>query len=290
MSGNKKRVLILVNNAKPGVAEQAKGLQPFLCEKVDIVGSLSIGSDIKEVPAADLCIVLGGDGTLLSAARLLASHKIPLLGINLGKLGFLAEFSIEHMKKHLDEVLEGKVVPTKRIMLEVRVLSNSHLKFASPCANEVSISAGEPFRMIDLSVDQDEGPISRYVGDGLIISTPSGSTGYNMSAGGPILEPTLEAIAITPVASHSLSVRPIVIRSERKLRVSAAKVNPGTAVMIDGQLSSNLAMGDVVEVSRAPYDAMIIPHPGRDFFSTLTNKLQWGRSPHHVQGDTSTGI
>ena len=126
------------------------------------------------------------------------------------------------------------------------------------------------------------GSLVAYGGDGIVISTPAGSTGYNLSAGGPILEPTLDAIAITPVAPHSLSMRPIVVRSDLPIFVTATRVNPGTAVSVDGQVTSGLCEGDVVEIRKAPWGLKFIPHPGRAFFETLTQKLKWAHSPHHA--------
>jgi NAD+ kinase len=278
----KKKVIIVANATKPGVALHLRRLSLWLKPRVEVLGVFTHCQPLPpEARKANFCIVLGGDGTLLSTARALAGWETPMLGINMGKLGFLAEFNMEHLKKHLPEVLSGKIAPVPRMMLEVRVQSCEH-KFASPVANDLAISAGAPFRMIDLHVGQNGRQIAQYLGDGLVVSTPTGSTGYNMSAGGPIIEPTLDAIAITPVAPHSLSMRPIVVGADQPITITAARVNPGTVVMVDGQLTSKLCSGDTIEVRRAPYVARIIPHPGRFFFDTLTNKLQWGRSPHHL--------
>jgi NAD+ kinase len=151
----------------------------------------------------------------------------------------------------------------------------------SPAANDVAISAGPPFRMIDLEVVRQGEHVADYLGDGLVVSTPTGSTGYNMSAGGPILEPTLEAVTITPIAPHTLSVRPLVVRSEGAIAVRARQVNTGSAVIIDGQIGCPISRGDLVEIRRAGCNAKIIPHPGRPFFKTLADKLHWGQGPHH---------
>jgi NAD+ kinase len=278
----RKAILILGNMGKPGVAEQIQRLRPWFARRARILavartdGPLPPGGD-----RADLCIVFGGDGTLLAAARMLAGTRVPMLGVNMGKLGFLAEFNVEHMQRHLPAILTGKIPPTERMMLEVCVRSCDKRKFSSPAANDVAISAGPPFRMIDLHVAQDGTLISQYLGDGLVVSTPTGSTGYNMSAGGPIMEPTLDAVTITPIAPHSLSMRPIVVRSDRAICITAARVNPGTAAIIDGQVSCGLCEGDRVEVRRAKAPIRIVPHPGRPFFATMSGKLQWGRSPHH---------
>lgn len=277
-----KRIVILGNMSKPGVADRIEALRPWFQARVEVLAVLPVGEPVPpDASSADLCVVFGGDGTLLAASRALYRTGVPLLGVNMGKLGFLADFSVEHMQKHFAEILQGKVAPTERMMLEVRVVDCKHHCFRSPAANDVAIAAGSPFRMIDLKVTRGGRQIARYVGDGLVVATPTGSTGYNMSAGGPIIEPMLEAVVITPVAPHSLSLRPIVVRSDEAICITASRVNPGTTVIIDGQVSANLCDGDTVEIRRADMPVRIIPHPGRCFFETLTRKLQWGRSPHH---------
>ena len=278
----RKRILILGNMAKPGLAEQIEAMRAWFEQRVEILDVISSRDVVSErASSADLCVVFGGDGTLLTAARVLAAAGVPLLGVNMGKLGFLAEFNIEHMKKHFDDILSGRVQPTERMMLEVSVANCAKHRFSSPAANDVAFSAGPPFRMIDLHVTQAGHDIAKYLGDGLIVSTPTGSTGYNMSAGGPILEPTLDAVTITPIASHSLSVRPIVVRSDQPIEIHAHHVNAGTAVIIDGQITSGVCNGDVVQVRRSQHNAKIVPHPGRPFFLVLAEKLKWAQDPHH---------
>ncbi len=280
---SRKRIAIVVNADKPGAAEQVQKLRPWLAERAEVVGVVgNYESPPEEFASADLCVVLGGDGTLLSAVRALAGAGVPMLGVNLGKLGFLADFSVEHFRKHLDDILAGRVRPTERMMLEVRRFADGEEEFYSPAANDLAIAAGPPFRMIDLNVAHGDDDISRYMGDGLVIATPTGSTGYNMSVGGPILEPGLDALAITPIAPHTLSLRPLVIGGEEPVQIRAVRVNDGTTLIIDGQICTSLRAGDMVEVRRSPSPARIVPHPGRSFFSTLSSKLHWGRSPHHT--------
>jgi len=278
------KILILANTAKPGVNEQVESLRAWFERRAEI---LAIGSSRDPAPAgageADLCVVFGGDGTLLAAARALAETDVPLLGVNMGKLGFLADFSVEHMQKHLDAILAGEVRPVARIMLHVHVCRGGTETFSSHVANDVAIAAGPPFRMIDLNVARGDDHVARYLGDGLVIATPTGSTGYNMSAGGPILEPTLEAVAITPVSPHTLSLRPITVGVDEPIHVTAARVNEGSSVFVDGQVPGALADGDVIEIRKADRPARIFPHPGRTFFHTLAGKLQWGQSPHHTE-------
>lgn len=276
-----KQIVIVANMGKPGVAEQIEALRPWFAERAELVGVIDVlrGESCAAI-SADLCIVFGGDGTLLAAARAVAPAGIALMGVNMGKLGFLADFSVEHMQKHLDDILAGKVVPMERMMLLARAGEGPEA-FSSLAANDVAVAAGDPFRMIDLSVSQGDTTIASYLGDGVVVATPTGSTGYNLSAGGPILEPTLEAMVITPVAAHSLSMRPMVVPADMTIRITTSRINPGTKVVIDGQVASPLSEGQTIEIRRAECNARVVPHPGRRFFPRLTEKLQWGRSPHH---------
>jgi NAD+ kinase len=277
-----KRILILANMEKPGVDEEIARLRPWFAERAKLVDVIDVlkGRCCAGVQA-DLCVVFGGDGTLLSAARVVAPAGIPLMGVNMGKLGFLADFTVEHLKRHLDEILSGAVKPMERMMLSVRA-GDADADFCSLAANDVAVAAGDPFRMIELRVAQGDEEIASYLGDGVVVATPTGSTGYNLSAGGPILEPTLQAVVITPVAPHSLSMRPIVVRSDVRIRITTGSINPGTKLVIDGQVSTPLGEGQTVEIARAGCNAKVFPHPGRTFFSRLTEKLQWGTSPHHT--------
>jgi NAD+ kinase len=280
----RKGVILLGNMGKAGVREQIDQLRPWFDEHVDIRAVLGADADIclpAHLEDVALAIVFGGDGTLLASGRVVAHLDIPLLGVNMGKLGFLADYNVEHLKKHLPEILDGRIRPLERMMLHVSVNNCEHHRFSSPAANDVSISAGRPFRMIDLLVDQGESTIAQYLGDGVIVSTPTGSTGYNLSAGGPILVPDLDAVAITPIAAHTLSIRPIVASAGEPIRITASSVNEGTTVLIDGQVPSGLCDGDTVEVRRFDHPLKIVPHPGRSFFRTLAGKLNWGLSPHH---------
>ena len=279
-----KKVLILGNYSKLGVTDQISTLELWLAERAEVVATADVNQYASQTPpAADLCIVLGGDGTILAAARALAGSATHLLGVNMGKLGFLAEFNVEQIRSHFDKALAGEIPPTLRMMLEVTVHQNSKQTFNSPVANEIAISAGPPFRMVDLDVSRQGEHIARYLGDGLVIATPTGSTGYNMSAGGPIIEPTLDAVVISPVAAHALSMRPILVHAGEPIVVRTVRVNKGTAIMVDGQLTCGLKDGDIVEVRRSEHPTQIIPHPDQSFFQTLTTKLKWGQSPHHTQ-------
>lgn len=276
----KKRVVILGNMQKPHVGDMIEKLRPWISERADVLGvSSHLDDTLPKIVDADLCVVFGGDGTLLSAGRKISPFGVPLLGINMGKLGFLADFNVEHFRRHFEQVVAGEISPVERIMLSVRVSGKQ--QFSSLASNDAAVVAGEPFRMIDLQVVQGENSIVRYCGDGLVVSTPTGSTGYNMSVGGPILLPTLDAIVISPIAPHTLGLRPIVVTPNEPIVITATRVNSGTGILIDGQLLQPLSDGDTVEITRAPNPLRIIPHPGRTYFQTLATKLHWGKSPHH---------
>jgi NAD+ kinase len=290
------QILIVANMSKPAVKAELVALRPWLEQRAKIVGvidsvtqtSVSEQGDADrqgprpETPLrADLGIVFGGDGTLLAAARMLAPLGMPLLGVNFGKLGFLADFNVEHLREHLDAVLAGKVLWTERMMLEICTRHGAQ-DDCRVAANDLAVVAGPPYRMIELHVCHGDDRIASYRGDGVVISTPTGSTGYNLSLGGPILEPTVEAMVITAIAPHSLSLRPLVVPASSAVQIMAQRVNAGTTMVIDGQISYPLVDGQVLAIRRAAHSARIITHPGRRFFKRLNEKLQWAQSPYHV--------
>ena len=284
-----KRILIISNMAKEGVSAKVESLRGWFSERSEVAGVIDVlgGEDLTCVQA-DLCIVFGGDGTLLAAARRAAPAGIPMMGVNMGKLGFLADFSVEQMTEHLPDVLSGKISPVGRMMLQVGVVGGEgegkgEKSFSSPVANDVVISAGAPFRMIGMRISRDDDHIATYMGDGVVVATPTGSTGYSLSAGGPVLEPSTEAMVVTPVAPHTLSMRPVVVSGDATIRITTERLNPGTTLVVDGQVSTPLLEGQRVEIRRADCAAKIISNPGGTFFRTLIDKLHWARSPHHKE-------
>ena len=274
-------ILIVGNETKPHVGEQVERFVDWLTGRATVCGVFGINDTLDDrVAGAQLCVVFGGDGTLLATARKLAPMGIPLLGVNMGKLGFLAEFNLDQLQRDWDGVVGGEIQPTNRLMLDV-TLDDDGESFSSLAANDVSICSGTPFRMIDLCVRQDGDVITQYMGDGLVVATPSGSTGYNLSAGGPILQPTCQAVVISPVAPHMLSLRPIVLDASCDIEIIAARVNPGTNLLIDGQIPVRLHDQATVRIRKADQPMQIVPRPGQTFFNTLSQKLRWGQSPHH---------
>ncbi len=275
--------LVVFGDPKKGqVAEAIEEFADFAKGKARIVASCHIDectADILE--EVDFAVVFGGDGSIISAARSLNQSNVPVIGVNLGKLGFLAEFSVSELKDFFPSLTSGKAHIEKRMMLSCRVLSDNKEKFRSVAVNDVFIAAGPPFRMVELKVLVDGQPLAGCVSDGLVISTPTGSTAYNLSAGGPILSGKMEAMVITPICPHSLSFRPIVINADSRVDVFGVRVNEGTTVSIDGQISLRLSVDDVVRVERERSDFLIVNNPLRTHWDTLAAKLSWAEKPKY---------
>lgn len=274
----RRKLAIKGNGQKPDVLAAIAELQRWLPEHCDVVGIDTSESFSHPVDAdADLALVLGGDGTLLRAGRAIAGADIPIIGVNLGKLGYLTEFSLDQFKAELANILAGRCDVGRRIMLQCGVAGPQRERFSELALNDVMLTAGPPFRMIELTLEIDDQNVTRLRGDGLVISTPSGSTAYSMAAGGPIVFPRVRAMVITPVSPHSLTHRPIVVDADRRVAVIAGQVNAGTTVVLDGQTSTRFAVGDTLTVTRAEHDLLLVRNPRRTTWSVLQEKLHWGR-------------
>lgn len=224
--------------------------------------------------AVDLLFVLGGDGTLLGYAREFAPHKIPLLGINVGRLGFLSEAEPDDLPAVVDRVLRGDYSLDERMMLEAQWVRDGTVRGSYLALNDVGVAREAFSRMITTTVFVDGVFLSRFSGDGLVVATPTGSTAYSLSAGGPIIVPHLDAILLTPVAPHTLTARPMVLapQDEVCIRVDAPHAHIGLTV--DGQLGVRLEPGDEVRVRRAPHTTLLIKWKERAFFDVVRRKLQ----------------
>ena len=274
------KVFIVANPDKPDVNEAIERLRRFAEPHCDIVG-LSFSPQTREVVATDSTrlIVLGGDGTLIGVARFMQADQVPLIGVNLGKLGYLTEFSMPELEAVFDRVLTDDTLISRRIILEVTVQRNGAMTHHSIAINDCVVQAGPPFRMVDLGVAIDGARLTELRGDGLIVCTPSGSTAHNLSAGGPIMQSDVDAIILTPLCPHSLTHKPLVIGSASEIDIIAARVNPGTTAIIDGQVSCPLAAGDRVVIRRYPCDFLVVRNPMYAKWHNLVTKLHWGRSP-----------
>lgn len=227
----------------------------------------------EELPSrVDLVIVLGGDGTLLSIAHVAAQKDVPVLGINLGALGFLTEVSLDEMYLTLDSYLGGnEEIISSRRMLEAKTRGRTYY-----CLNDVVINKGALARMIQCAIWIDDKEISMTKADGFIISTPTGSTAYSLSAGGPIIQPYIPAIIIAPICPHTLSFRPMVISSESSVKIQLLTGGEEVYLTIDGQRGNRMKKNDTVEVCCSSLELRLISSPKRNFFDLLQQKLGWG--------------
>lgn len=290
------RLYIVANVRKPHVQSALDGLLLSLAGRAQVVGvDTDRASDLATVEA-DAVLVLGGDGTLLSTARRLNGRAIPLMGVNFGRLGFLASFTPAELTASVDALLQNRLPVSRRQVIEASVLpagvecrAAGHeqvilkRRFASTALNDAVITAGPPFHMIELELCADGDSGVRYDGDGVIVSTPSGSTAYNVSAGGPIIIPGVEAMCITPICPHSLSFRPVVIPSRSTVQIVIIHANPGTTLFCDGQDSTNLSAGERVIVRRSPNDVLLVENPVGHPWRSLAEKLHWAVSPKYSE-------
>lgn len=232
--------------------------------------------DINAIGArADLAVVLGGDGTMLSVGRGLVDSSIPLVGINRGRFGFLTDVSTGVMLDTMANILAGKYTLEERILLGATVVRGNKVVNAGHAFNDVVVSKGEMARLIELEVTIDGEFVHRQRSDGLIVTTPTGTTAYALSAGGPLLHPTLEAIALVPICPHTLSNRPFAINSSSVVEITLVHADDGR-VHFDGQLGTELSMGDKVVVKRMDKTITLLHPPGHSHYAMLREKLNWG--------------
>lgn len=259
----------------------ARGKQVLLENKAaQAVGSP--GHRAQDLPGrVDMIIVLGGDGTLLSAARLVAGSRknVPIFGVNLGSLGFMAEVSLDELYANLEKALAGRLVTEERMMLTATVLRRGKKVSTYTVLNDAVISKGAFARMVALDVSVGRDDLTSIRADGLIVSTPTGSTAYSLSAGGPIIHPGLHCFVLTPICPHTLSNRPIVIPDTSVVRVKLASESDGVSLTLDGQMVEPLRLHDLIEVKKAKYRVRIIKHPTKDYYDILRTKLKWGSNP-----------
>lgn len=239
-----------------------------------------LGSDSALVADRDLVVAIGGDGTLLRAGKLAFSRRVPVLGINLGRLGFLADLSPQQVTIGLDAILAGRFVAEDRFVLQCEILREGQPVTVQHALNDVVIQRWNTARLITLNTYVDGRFVHTQRSDGMIVSTPTGSTAYALSGGGPILDPALEAIVLVPICPHTLTNRPFVISNSARVEIDVASDNAEDArVTADGNPMPTLAVGDRIRITRHPESVRLIHPTGHDHFATLRAKLHWGRSP-----------
>ena len=227
---------------------------------------------------SQILLVLGGDGTLLAAAREAAPRGIPILPINMGSLGFLTSFTVQELYPALTDTLNGNFAISERAMLRSELMRDAKVVESQIVLNEVVINKGDLARMIDVQLFIDHGFVCRYKSDGLIAATPTGSTAYSLSAGGPIVHPSVESIVITPICPHTLSDRPVVVRDSSLIEMKLAGHSDSVFLTLDGQKGIALHATDLVRVTRAKEQLKLIQPPKKNYFEILHDKLNWGET------------
>ena len=231
----------------------------------------------SEIPkCCDLIVAMGGEGTLLSVARILKTHLVPILAVNLGSLGFLTEITLEEMFPTLELVIAGKATLQQRMMIDVSVIRAGKCINSYQGLNDVVINKGVLARIIDINVKIDNNFVATYKADGIIVGTPTGSTAYTLSAGGSILYPTLDAMVVTPIASHTLTFRSLVVPDSSVVELSLKPTQESIFMTVDGQIGLNLQGKDRVSVKKSSNYVELIQSPEKSFFDILRQKLKWG--------------
>ena len=258
----------------------ARGIRTLYdTETASVLPDPSHGLSRTEVAEqSQLLLVLGGDGTLLAAARVAAPLGIPILPINMGSLGFLTSFKIEEMYPALEQVLAGRFSCSERVMLDVELHRDAEIIEHQVVVNEAVLNKGALARMIDLQLTIDADFVCRYRADGLIVATPTGSTAYSLSAGGPIVHPAVESWIITPICPHTLSDRPVVVRDSSSIEVHLSGDTESVFLTLDGQTGIPMQAADVVRMRRAAERLRLIQPAQKSYFEILRNKLKWGEA------------
>jgi len=278
------KLAIFADLRRANVAEAISEFERFVKNKATTVVSCgTVEGSTSDIAGSDYAVVFGGDGSIIAAARQLSQSPetigIPVVGVNLGKLGYLAEFSVKELKEFLPRLRQGDVSIERRMMLLCRLLRQGKEQMRSTAVNEVFITSGPPFKMIELRMCVDGQNIGECVSDGMLVSTPTGSTAYSLSAGGPILSQEMRAMVITPICPHSLSFRPIVINADSVVEIRGLHLNEGTMLSVDGQVSRKLDIDDVVQVRRERREFLVVNNPLRSKWDTLAAKLGWAKKP-----------
>ena len=271
------RVIVLSTGNRPQFEAEAQRLFPIIQQYAEIVGcDMSGQADMSGVDA-EMAIVFGGDGSILHAAHQMGDRQLPVVSINLGRLGFLAGITSDELPLILAMLRGGPgLAVSPHLMFECSLLRGGQSSEVQLGLNEVTIRSGAPYHLLDINLYVDSELVTTYSGDGLIISTPVGSTAYNLSAGGPILRKELEAVVITPLNPHSLTNRPVVDSADRTYEMEVLEPHPDSAAVVDGRVAWQLEPGDRVRVRRAQQRFRMICPPGHSYYRTLQEKLGWG--------------
>ena len=288
---NVMRFGIVGNIRKPAIREVTENLIGYLTlKKIPFVIHQELGqwfnesgagltvdkifmvSESEIIKRCDMLISLGGDGTMLAAARIVSSYGIPILGVNLGKLGFLAEVSIDEMNDCIDDITSGNFLIEERLTIMATALSDTNKYFA---LNDIVIDRGSSSRVIDIETYVDGDYLATYVADGIILSTPTGSTAYSLATGGPIVVPGSDVLTINPISPHTLSARPVIVPDRCIIRVKIPAGHPPVHITIDGQEEKFYDTPAEFSIQMAPFKVKLVKRKGRTYFDLLRTKLMW---------------
>jgi NAD+ kinase len=284
---NLKTIGVFVGPQKPEALAVVRDLREWCKQRgIDI---RAVGTAAEQVGCAqlaerngelaeniDLIVVLGGDGTMLGAARLVGARQIPVLGVNFGWLGYLTEFTLDELFPTLDGMREGKFSLDHRMLLDVSLTRDGKVLAFHRALNDAVVNKGVPVRMIELECYIDGMFVNSFRADGMIIATPTGSTAYSLSAGGPIVYPSMDAILLTPICPHMLSNRPVVVSGESVIEIVFKRASDGLVLTIDGQLGIGLMPDDRITLGRSKTTFDVVRPTNRNYFEVLRTKLKWG--------------
>ena len=271
----KPRVVLLADGSRDALRQQAEQHRATIARECEIVATVLDLDGAFEPAEAEYAIVLGGDGSILRAARLMGQHQLPVLGVNLGKLGFLADVRPEQLEDALTELRYGRHRVGRHVMLECSLVRGRQVEQLALCLNEVAVLAGPPFAMLDVELYVDAEWVTTYSCDGLIVSTPVGSTAHSLSAGGPILRKELPAVAISPISPHTLTNRPVVDSADRHYELVVPAPNEGTTLVVDGRAVARLLPEDRVRIVKSAAVFQLVEVSGHTYYRTLREKLGW---------------
>jgi NAD+ kinase len=288
-----KRIGVVVKPHQPDVLDNLCQLAEWLAQrKIQLIGPAEIaheqikqktGCEVEIVKdeqlaqSVDLMLVLGGDGTMIATARMIGDAEVPVIGVNYGGLGYLAEFPIEELFSALEAILSGQYKVQKRVMLAVELWRGEELVTRSRVLNDVVVNKSALARIIDIEAYLDSQFVNLFRADGLIVATPTGSTAYNLSAGGPVIYPSMNAVVITPICPFTLSNRPIVVPDESTIEVRLMTDKEEVALTLDGQVGFPMQVNDRILIIKSNTTFNLVQPPHRNYFDVLRDKLKWGR-------------
>lgn len=270
------RAIILADGTRAELRSAVDRLRPTIERYLTVVGQSLDYSEPLESVEFDLAVVLGGDGSILRAAHQLGARQRPVLGVNLGRLGFLAALQPEQLEQALPEIAAGDHQIIEHLMIECSATREGRPLYHSLGLNEASVLAGPPFSMLDIELYVDGDLVTTYSCDGLIVSTPVGSTAHCLSAGGPILRNDLQALVILPISPHTLTHRPVIDSADRVIELVVPDPHEGTSLVVDGRVLGRLRIGDRVRIVRSQARFQMVAVRGQAYYRTLHDKLGWG--------------